>query len=608
MAAVGRKQFNWPAIVGFWAVLAIVLIIRANLQADTVPLYADTDDAMRMVTVTDLLHGQAWQDNIEDRDNAPYGALMHWSRLVDAPIAGLIRILSPFLGSHSAEWASMLWPLLLLLPLLIGSVALTTRFVGEEGALAGLVLPVLALPVLNEFLPGRVDHHSVQILLTLGLTLATLGGRRSLPVAVLAGLCAATSIAIGIETIATVVVAIVAFALFWVADPVAARRPLLGFAASFAGFTLLHFLAATPPSLYFAVFCDSLSFTYVVVALLVGLALASAVLIGGRLKLWWQRLLVMGVLGVLAAAASLWFSPVCIGGPYAQVDPVLTKDYFPFIKEAQNLLVRFADDPALTFSYAATSFFGLGIVIWRCLKTKGDERTDWLVLLGYLAAGVIVMCIQIRGARFAALLAVPAGAWLIVQVRGRYLTTANLRRAAGLVGAWILFASVAQFAVGSSAAAVLGSAEYRGAPVRVVSDPAAAPGSSPRAICFNRRVFDKLAALPPSRLMTSMDMAPPILYYTPHSVTSAGYHRNQQGSMDVIRFFNADESVARGIAAARGLQYLVVCKELPEIHGFAHAAPSSFAMTSSAGHPWSWLKPISNPQDVLQIYRIELPQ
>src|SRR3982750_1130040 len=87
----------------------------------------DTDDNMRMMQVRALLHGQGWFDLRQYRLNAPFGANIHWSRLVDLPIAGLILLLRPFIGGAAAErWAVGIAPLLPYL-LLLFSLALTMR-------------------------------------------------------------------------------------------------------------------------------------------------------------------------------------------------------------------------------------------------------------------------------------------------------------------------------------------------------------------------------------------------------------------------------------------------------------------------------------------------
>ena len=47
----------------------------------------DTDDNMRIMQVRALLNGQGWYDLRQYRLNPPTGANIHWSRLVDLPIA-----------------------------------------------------------------------------------------------------------------------------------------------------------------------------------------------------------------------------------------------------------------------------------------------------------------------------------------------------------------------------------------------------------------------------------------------------------------------------------------------------------------------------------------
>src|SRR5215208_2482113 len=115
-----------------WIVLAAWLLfcawfIYSRWSAIRFFSLGDTDDNMRMSQVRALLHGQGWFDLRQHRLDPPLGANIHWSRLVDLPIAGLILTLRPFLGGPGAErWAVAIAPLLPYLVLLF-SVALTTR-------------------------------------------------------------------------------------------------------------------------------------------------------------------------------------------------------------------------------------------------------------------------------------------------------------------------------------------------------------------------------------------------------------------------------------------------------------------------------------------------
>ena len=68
----------------------------------------DTDDNMRMSQVRAWLNGgQGWYDLRQLKLNWPQGADIHWSRLVDLPIAGIKLALTPFMGGKSAETAAV---------------------------------------------------------------------------------------------------------------------------------------------------------------------------------------------------------------------------------------------------------------------------------------------------------------------------------------------------------------------------------------------------------------------------------------------------------------------------------------------------------------------
>src|SRR5690348_1420704 len=75
-----------------WIVVAVWLLVSAwfmfqkwnDIRFFRLP---DTDDNMRIMQVRALLHGQGWYDLRNYRMNPPFGASIHWSRLVDLPLA-----------------------------------------------------------------------------------------------------------------------------------------------------------------------------------------------------------------------------------------------------------------------------------------------------------------------------------------------------------------------------------------------------------------------------------------------------------------------------------------------------------------------------------------
>lgn len=83
--------------------------------------------------------------------------------------------------------------------------------------------------------------------------------------------------------------------------------------------------------------------------------------------------------------------------------------------------------------------------------------------------------------------------------------------------------------------------------------------------CLVPVAFADLAATPPERLMTPIDLGAHMLLYTPHSVVAAPHHRNQQGLRDAFRFFNDPIADARAILDARGIGLVVICPEMAEM-------------------------------------------
>src|SRR5690606_2606488 len=119
------------------------------------------------------------------------------------------------------------------------SVRVTSELVGRAGLLPALVLPILSPAILAEFTPGRVDHHNIIILLTLGCLWASLVALRRPIAAWWAGMLAATALAVALEAAPLVVAAILAFGLGYVADPARAGN-LRRFGLGLAGGLVVH--------------------------------------------------------------------------------------------------------------------------------------------------------------------------------------------------------------------------------------------------------------------------------------------------------------------------------------------------------------------------------
>jgi hypothetical protein len=102
-----RPALNqFPGQLVAWCLLATGLLAFTTLNGPAPSLaewLGDTDDAVRLVTVRELLAGAPWFDTTLPRVGAPEPLLSHWSRLIDAPLACLIAVLTPIFGPEAAR-------------------------------------------------------------------------------------------------------------------------------------------------------------------------------------------------------------------------------------------------------------------------------------------------------------------------------------------------------------------------------------------------------------------------------------------------------------------------------------------------------------------------
>src|SRR3954452_7429912 len=173
---MSTRQPNFALLLGL-ALLLVVIQLLAQNWADTALTLADTDDAMRLAQLRDWLDGQGWFDMNQARVAGGYES--HWSRLIDAGLAATLWIFGWFAEPPLAErLMRTTWPMLWLLPTMASTAAIAWRIAGREAALLALLLAVVGLPAFHQFRPGRIDHHNVQIALSVLALAATVWSDR----------------------------------------------------------------------------------------------------------------------------------------------------------------------------------------------------------------------------------------------------------------------------------------------------------------------------------------------------------------------------------------------------------------------------------------------
>ena len=198
-------------LVTAFAVGAAVLVLHV---ATGLPALADNggdnDSMLRLVQIRALLDGQGWFDLQQYRMGLERGFPLHWSRLVDLPIALLILAAGGFGLSASGpeSFALTAWPAMLFVAALFLIIHTVRRLGSEAAVLPAVVLATAALYFTGEFDPGAIDHHNIQLVLVLAMLNRMAAGSPTLGAGLAAGAFAALSIGIGMETAPYVAVAV----------------------------------------------------------------------------------------------------------------------------------------------------------------------------------------------------------------------------------------------------------------------------------------------------------------------------------------------------------------------------------------------------------------
>ena len=523
----------------------------------------DTDDMMRLQQVRDWLGGQSFFDLAQHRLGPGDGLTMHWTRLDDLVPAALIAGLTPLLGNHAAELATVIaWPALLFATCLTLTAPIARIVAGDGSVRTAQVVAALAFPAASLFVPGRIDHHNFQMLLLLAATLAMLRPP-SLASGAGVGLATIASLVIGLETAPLLAVLLGTAVVPWIIAQPGSDGRLAGIGAGLAAGLLL----AAPVfggSGWGQASCDG--FTAILWrAALIGAAVPLLLALGGRwLPQVKQRLLLVGVVGSAGGTIAASLSSACLH-PYGAVDPILAGLWLGRVGEAQPLL---AAPAASAIGYAGIVVAGLiaTAVAWRRTREFG-----WGVLAAVLAASLALTFAQLRGAYGGAMLAAPGLAWAI--------GAARRRGALPLAGAWAASAGML-YPLAAQAFA-----------------PAPRPGE-PAPACITPAALLALRGIGTGRLIGPLDFDAYAIGATSLDVLGAPYHRNDAGNLATYRFFLGDAAGAERIARTWRATHVAVCAD-----SFAEVATRpAFLRQLKQGRPPRWLTPVAHV-DGLTLYR-----
>jgi hypothetical protein len=578
-----RHWLRWQTLI--WAVACMFMLYFrwAAIHWYSLP---DTDDNMRMAQVHALLNGQGWYDLRQYKLNPPVGFDIHWSRLVDLPIAAIELIVRPFAGTVVAEkTAAAIAPMLPLWVALVAMGLAARRLVSRDSFAIAAVLVLCCPSAMLMFSPLRVDHHGWQ-LATLALTIAGLADQDKLRGGLTMGLSSAVSLTIGLELMPFLVIAGAASVLRWVWDTEEAAR-LRGYALALGGGCALGYAGFTSYASSVAR-CDVLSPVWLSAMVTAGvLAFALSYLKTPDTRVRMIAAVVGG--GVLAAAFALVW-PQCLGRP-EQISPELATKWFNNIREAKPLYSQ----PWATF-VKVVSLPVVGVIgsFWAAGRARAEGRFGaWAPVALVSLVSLLLVLWQTRQGPAAQLMAVPGATAAIWYLVPKFCSsTSVLVRVIGVAATVLIVSGVAvPMAVDQF-------------PAKPVTARSKAIGEA-NARCSTLPALAPIARLPATTIFTFVDLGPRLINVTPQKAVAGPYHRNGEAILDVHHAFDGTPEVARAIMLKHGATLLLTCPNMSESTNYRSRSPKGFYSRLAKGEKFAWLESMPLPErSPLLLWRI----
>jgi hypothetical protein len=587
MTAFSNRQPSFLLLLlGAWAVAVVQLMISG--WAVTAETLMDTDDAMRLVQVRELIQGRGWFELHMNRVEPPLGYHSHWSRLIDAGLAGLYLLFRPIAEPLMAErLMRAIWPMIWLLVAIAGAASIAWRIGGRQAALIALLFGAIGLPAFQQYNPGRIDHHNVQISLSLVLVAAAVWANERRIAAIGCGLVSGLMLAVGFEAIAFVVLvgALVGLRYVIVGDH---PEAVADYGWSLALSTAIGLMVSLPVSRLGEAACDAIAVNTAWPVTMGGFLLF---LLVRRRQEWGpgMRLLRVGAAGAAALGMFLMIEPLCLKGPFAFVDPAVKPIWLDKVAEVQPLSTVIKETPVTGAGVMAFPLVALigAVLLGMRREIRGDF--GFLAPLSAFLLGIAMTLPMIRSFSYAVWFGLPllaaAAAHLFSLVRLETLLAKTLI-------AFLLTPSL----ISAAAISATEAAGYASA---------AAKDTPEKKACFAMKSYEKLARLPKGLVAAPVDLGPHILALTPHDVLSAPYHRLSAGIIASTRIFAEKPEAARQILTATQATYLVTCGGR-KADGIVEESmkPSLFGQLLLGKVP-DWLEPMtSGSTDALVVYRL----
>ncbi|MEM1087006.1 MAG: hypothetical protein AAGH90_04700, partial [Pseudomonadota bacterium] len=541
--------------------------------------------------------GQGWFNVDQSRFLTPEGGEIHWSRLPDIFIGGLILLMRPILGQDGAELFALIVYPLALFAIAMAMVRLIAKRlgVGVFGQIAAIALFALSSAALN-FWPGRIDHHNLVLVLILTGLAALLSRQFSAKSAVIASACCVAALSVAIESLPYVGALVLLIGLFWIVRGHIEGVRLSVFGLGLIVFAVLFYSLDAPGYGPRRGVCDAYGLSHFAALLSGGALLALLGVFGGWLDTLSKRLVAGAVAGGLTVFLFAMVNPSCLGDPYAEISDYVRMAWLSAVAEARSLGGVWDSDPGRAVSQFGFVLTGLMAAIFLLWKADKQTRLARFAVGFLMLLSAIATIWQIRGVYFSHAFAAIAGGALLGVLFSNRQRKDDISGVIPVIAVTLLvlptsWATASRFFV-------------RPAPVSEQSMP---NGASFDAACVDPKSYKALADLPDARVLTPIDLGMVLLVHTDHSVYGGPYHRNILGIERVTRAFMSEPDTARAAIQAMGASHVLYCAGLAETARYARLDPGSFASEMEQGRVPDWLIPADQNQGdkgVVRLYRV----
>ncbi|WP_394152168.1 hypothetical protein [Vibrio maritimus] len=565
-------------IIVVWVVVfctAFIYSFPSILNGDL----GDNDNYMRLHQVSTFIQSPSLYQLPLERFNPEDGRVMHWSRIVDVPVALVIWLTGYVVSEPLAVALSLFFvPTLYFLGLLYLMARLTSKIFGVYPAVIVAIFAPFSI-VYAKFAPGYIDHHNLQLLLfILFLNLVPFSENKQVSAisrGVASGCVMAASLLIGLEAIPAYFCTLLTGMCFLT------KQRGLDYSWVYLGYTgitcalvgLLGLTIFEPMEVILEPVFDVATYPLFLLSLVVGITF----IVGSRKGsvLFTLTLILACIVG------SLFLFPDMLASPYQNYPRLLSYFWLDHVSEAKPLISYMLSGGQLTVVLIAVCYI---VITTASIVTTTSTHQKWLWMIAFLLLLPLLFW-QLRLLPFYVLVSLPLQANLIYALYSKITTR---------------FIRLTPFMLAMPTIVV---------PIMYNSAVGSEPSQAPVSRLWRLDAVEVLNKnqLREHKILTSLETASPILALTENSVISGPYHRNVNGNTKAIEAFSTHTSaVLANSLKQQNISLIIVDKRDPQLSMIAKATPpTSLVNMLLSGQVPEWLSYVDGNEQGLAVYQLK---